>query len=227
MDDGKMTYGTAFVRMAEPKMILRKGRKTPTKVPQVVCKCGVCSSEFIADAYNVRRIKQKTCSLKCAVKLRSQFPDGNEQHPLYSRWLSMRQRCLNPNNDGWVNYGGRGITISDALLSFDGYVEYVSKLPNFDLNNTLDRIDNNLGYIEGNLRWTTCSTQVANQGKRKDSTNPYRGITYNKCHDKWIARVNFKGETLLSTTHKTKEDALMARNRFILENGLPHPIQEA
>ena len=49
---------------------------------------------------------------------------GNELHPLYSRWLSMTQRCTNPNNVNYKNYGAKGISIAEDLKSFEDYCAY-------------------------------------------------------------------------------------------------------
>ena len=43
---------------------------------------------------------------------------------------------------------------------------------------------------------------------------------------RWVARVTLEGKTLLSKVCLTQEEALQIRNRFIVENSLPHPIQE-
>lgn len=151
---------------------------------------------------------------------------GNELHPLYKRWLSTTQRCRNPNHSSYVNYGARGITLANDLQSFNDYRDYVSNLPDYDpINKTLDRIDNNLGYQKGNLRWVNHSTQTANQRYSGKGKNRYTGINWSITHQKWIARITYKGKSLLAKSFITEEEALAYRNQFIIDNNLPHTIQ--
>lgn len=151
---------------------------------------------------------------------------GNELHPLYTRWLSMTQRCNNPNSNNFKNYGARGITIDIDLKEFIAYKNYVEQLPNYDpINNTLDRIRNNESYSKGNLRWTSYSVQAANQRFSGKGFNKFTGVNWSKTHNRWIARVTLKGKTLLSKVCLTEKIAFNTRRQFILDNDLPHTIQ--
>jgi hypothetical protein len=151
---------------------------------------------------------------------------GNELHPLYSRWLSTTQRCRNPKHVSYRNYGAKGITLADDLVSFEAYRDYVTDLPGYDpINGSLDRIDGKLGYEKGNLRWTTYSVQIANQLNSGKGLNRYTGVNWSKTHNRWIARVNLNGKCLFSKVCMTEEEALTERNQFIQQNTLPHPIQ--
>jgi len=150
---------------------------------------------------------------------------GNELHPLYSRWLSMTQRCTNPNHRQYCDYGARGITICDEFRDFKQYVSIVESLPNYSPEHTLDRRNNNEGYCPSNLRWTCSSTQIANQRPNSRGFNKFTGVNWSTHHTRWVARIHFKGKTLFTKVCKTEEEALNARNNFIVENNLPHPIQ--
>ena len=79
----------------------------------------------------------------------------------------MKQRCLNPNNKDYPNYGGREqpITIYDDYRDdFQAFYADVLDPPD---GLSLDRTDNNRGYKPNNMRWADAVTQRANQRPRK------------------------------------------------------------
>ena len=89
-----------------------------------------------------------------------------ERTPEYIAWQNMRQRCLNPKFRQHKDYGGRGITIFKEWLGRGGFNRFlleVGKKPSSEY--TLDRKENSLGYIPGNVRWATRITQNNNTTK--------------------------------------------------------------
>lgn len=80
----------------------------------------------------------------------------------YNIWVGIKQRCLNPNNPSYHNYGGRGITIyKDWADNFEKFLSHVGTRPSQQLS--VDRINNNLGYEPGNVRWATTKEQQSNR----------------------------------------------------------------
>lgn len=160
----------------------------------------------------------------------ARIKSGNELHPLHSRYRAIYSRCNNPSHPSYKNYGARGITLAEDLMPFTKFRDYVESLEGYDVNKlhilTLDKKDNSKGYCIGNLRWVDRSVQTANQRFSGKGTNTYTGVSFSKTHGRWVARIYWKGKTLLSSTHLTEEAALNARNRFIKENDLPHTIQQ-
>lgn len=137
----------------------------------------------------------------------------------------MNQRCNNPKSKNFKDYGDRGIKVSSSLTEFKDYASYVENLPNYNLSLTLDRIDTNKDYEFGNLRWTTCGVQNANQRYSGKGKNRYTGVNWSVPHSRWKARINMDGKVLLTKSFHTEKDALEYRNQFIRENKLPHTIQ--
>lgn len=72
----------------------------------------------------------------------------------------MLQRCTNPNNPAWSDYGGRGITVADGWRTFENFFADMGTRPP---RTTLDRIDGNGGYRPDNCRWATYSQQRINR----------------------------------------------------------------
>lgn len=76
----------------------------------------------------------------------------------------MRQRCLNPNNSRYSEWGGRGITVCERWASFDNFLADMGEVPS--PQHTLDRLDPDGNYEPDNCRWATRSEQQRN---RRDS----------------------------------------------------------
>jgi hypothetical protein len=146
---------------------------------------------------------------------------------IYGIWEAMKQRCLNFNDKGYVNYGGRGITVFEDWMSPIPFIEWA-------INNgykeglEIDRINNNGNYEPNNCRFVSTPINGANQRKRKTNSSGYTGVYFypNKNDKKYWSFITSHGKRISLNYHKTKEDAVIARNNYIVKNNLPHPIQE-
>lgn len=77
----------------------------------------------------------------------------------------MIDRCENPKNKSFPDYGGRGIAIApEWRASFPAFLAHVGRRPGPEFS--IDRIDNERGYEPGNVRWATRSVQRHNQRRR-------------------------------------------------------------
>jgi len=79
----------------------------------------------------------------------------------YRVWDAMIQRCTNSRTKAYKNYGGRGITVCYRWrFSFEAFCKDMGERPSD--THTIDRIDNDRGYFQGNCRWATRSEQSRN-----------------------------------------------------------------
>ena len=85
---------------------------------------------------------------------------------------------------------------------------------------TLDRIDNNKGYSPDNCRWADTITQAHNKRIPKNNTSGYVGITWDNPTNKWRATVGVNGENIRIGNYSNKEDAVRARDTYIIRNDL-------
>lgn len=86
----------------------------------------------------------------------------------YRAWVAMKNRCLNPNQARYADYGARGITVCDRWISGDGqrsgFECFLADLGNHPGDGySLDRSENDLGYEPGNAHWATRSEQARNK----------------------------------------------------------------
>lgn len=82
------------------------------------------------------------------------------RHPLYNTWASMKQRCQNPNDKRYPQYGERGIRVCDRWQSFGPFLSDMGERPQ---GMSLDRIDGDGDYEPSNCRWATAREQAANK----------------------------------------------------------------
>jgi hypothetical protein len=80
---------------------------------------------------------------------------------LYKAWKGMRQRCNNPRNKQYKDWGGRGIRICKRWNAYKNFAADMGPHPGDGL--TLDRIDNNGDYKPSNCQWATRLQQNRNR----------------------------------------------------------------
>lgn len=155
-----------------------------------LCQCS-CGNSHKVKGSNLRNGSTKSCGcLSDEIRKKGfNFKHGMKRTRSYTTWESMKSRCLNPNDKFWKDYGGRGITVCDKWMSFEGFYEDMGDKPE---GMTIDRIDNNKGYSKENCQWATMKHQ--NRNKRDTLYLTCGGVT--KCLAEWAEDTGIKYHTL-------------------------------
>lgn len=119
------------------------------------CIC-ICGKTLSVKSTSLNKGRSNGCGC-CKYNNRTHYKSKSKE---YRIWSSMRERCNNPKNKYYYNYGGRGITVCERWGKFENFFEDMGikqgKL-------SLDRIDNNKGYSKENCRWATKFEQDNNK----------------------------------------------------------------
>ena len=154
---------------------------------ECVCSCGATS---IVSRYDLERGHSRSCGClmrevarrTIAVASQASLKHGNTSRngasPEYRSWSSMRQRCNNPQNHRYKDYGARGIQVCERWKEFATFLADMGQRP---LGTSLDRVNNDGNYELGNCRWATPKQQQRNGRRvrivsRNGITGPFRDV---------------------------------------------------
>ena len=206
-----------------PKLIKELGMRFPTELSKQrsrygLYECQYCGRQWEVVVHSVERGGTTSCGC-----LKGEL-HGLKGHKLYGTWRQMVQRCTNSKHKNYKNYGGRGIIICEEWLDIKKFIAWAeSTHPNIE-GYTLDRIDNDKGYNPDNCRWTDKTTQAINQRIQKNNTSKVLGVSWTSRDKRWVAQISHMGKKVWLGQFISIEDAIEARNSYILVNKLPNPL---
>lgn len=168
-----LSIGSTYGRLTVLAVRVESGGKRNRLVADCCCLCG-SSVSVRAD-----RVGKSSNSCGCLSRELSSArvvahntKHGGRGSPEYPVWASMHQRCINPNVNGYENYGGRGVSVCERWKSFANFLEDMGPRPK---GATLERVENNGNYEPSNCRWATREEQGNN--KRSNRSLTYKGRT--------------------------------------------------
>ena len=133
---------------------------------------------------------------------------GKAGSKVYNAWCSIKERCCNPNNKAYENYGGAGITVHESFINdFQAFYAEIGEPPDETPDWSVDRVDHTKGYEPGNLRWATPPQQAQNRGMQSNNSSGYTGVSFMSIgkNEYWVAHWNNLNGRHMSRVFNIKE----------------------
>ena len=166
------------------------------------CDCGSPPKSFLLSSF--RNGTTVSCGCYNLEKIKSHGMNETRQ---YQCWADMKTRCLNKNHKWYESYGGRGITVCEKWLTFEGFWEDMEEGYSDAL--TLNRRDNDAGYCKENCAWDDAHFQGHMQRKLDGTLFKLTGLS-NSSGGKIAASIKVKSERVYLGAYETEEEAAEA-----------------
>lgn len=184
-----------------------------------IYKCA-CGNKFKSQTHYIKIGHTKSCG---CLNIKLFTTHGKSDTRLYIIYHSMIRRCYDKNHKFYDNYGKRGIIICEEwrndFMSFynwsiaNGYSESLS----------IDRIKNSGNYEPNNCRWVKKTVQQQNTRRlNAANTSGYRGVSYNKRNNRFIAQIKSNNRYFFLGSFKLAIDAARAYDKFVIDNNSEH-----
>jgi len=152
----------------------------------IICSCH-CGNWFIVNLVKLYSGHTKSCGCRQwkTENLRGVGPTAKT----YRIWGAMKQRCFNPKDKVFHNYGARGISVCEAWEDFDVFLSDMGLCPP---KFSIERINVNGDYCKENCKWIPRGAQLRNT--RRNVILTFQGermIASDACERAEINRVTF------------------------------------
>lgn len=184
---------------------------SPRKYRFFLVICPHCNKEFKTQARFYKKGTLASCR-KCSSGIRDKSiyhrKHGLSDSPLYAVWAGIKDRCNNKNNIGYVNYGGRGISVcqewSGDFKKFHDWSMSQGYMKGLDI----DRIDNNGDYKPSNCRYVSRFVNMSNTRHfRKTNTTGFRGVFRYGKTKRFYSKIQMNGSQINLGVSDTAEQA--------------------
>ena len=186
--------------------VLRYSGKNKHKQPMWDCICD-CGNTRTVVGSDLKNGTSKSCGCFRIDRLKIH---GKSHTKEYYTWSGMINRCRNPNDYKYPDYGGRGIVVCRRWSKFENFLEDMGPRPD---GHELDRINNNEGYRPNNCRWVTRKDNTRN--KRNNHLITFQNITKSMIEWSEITNISFS-----ALNHRLNRDG------WSIERALTTPLRQ-
>jgi|AntDeeMinimDraft_6_1070357.scaffolds.fasta_scaffold07307_3 hypothetical protein len=177
-------------------------------------KSGVWWHKVICDCGTAKHVNGKSlfkgASQSCGcLQVERSTSHGKTKTDEYKAWSAMLTRCSNENQPGYVNYGGRGISVCDRWREFEAFLKDMGRKPS--KKHSLERVMNDIGYSPDNCKWADRFCQAQNQRTRRDNKTGIKGVYFDNLKGKFLASMQRNKVNCHLGTFDTLEGAALAR----------------
>ncbi len=176
-----------------PILVKDLGMMYGTKTSKIKVRFGlyICPScgEIYKTRTNAVNAKQSKQCRGC-----SRLIHGLTNSKAYQCLGAIKQRCFNPKDISYKNYGARGITVCDEWLDIFVFKKWFDS--NYVNGYEIDRIDNDGNYEPDNCRFVTPSSNMKNRRCSVKNQSEYDNVIWHKKSSKWRARIVIDGNDI-------------------------------
>lgn len=132
---------------------------------QLICQCD-CGNRHVAKQHELLKGHTKSCGcLRSEVGKKRGLQNtkhGLSSDRIYTIWSRMMDRCYNPSNNRYDDYGGRGVQVCDEWHELTRFHQWALSSGYSD-NLSIDRKDVDGNYEPDNCKWSSVHEQSVNK----------------------------------------------------------------
>ncbi len=191
--------------------------------------CPYCSKSMELSLTHMKQNQSCGCM---RYKLNGRPTHGDSKTRLYKIWLEMKRRCKDTPSSikKFPYHAGKGITVTPEWEDYSVFKVWAYS-NGYEESLSIDRRDGDLNYEPSNCRWVDDFIQSQNQAMNGNNTSGYTGvkvISYNGVRGSTVhyqADITYNGTRVNLGRFDTAEDAVIARNNYVIKNRTNHKIQ--
>lgn len=217
-----ISVGDKFSRL---KVVSFAGsNKHHKRVWECTCVCGGSATVTTSDLNNGHT--QSCGCFNLEIVKETSTTHGLSKHPLRRVWVNINSRCYNKTNADFSLYGAKGVTVCELWKDLKSFVTW-ALAKGWEKGNHIHRIGNSKLYSPDTCEVLAASdhanTHTALGRKQSNNKTGYVGVSLSG--SKFASNITVDKDQIYLGVFCTPNLAVEARNKFITDNNLSHPIQ--